>query len=179
MTDLQTIDLFFKRDSDGIAEISRRYGRRLMRIAEGFLPKEDAEECVNDLYLALWNHIPPDKPEHLFSYMTVILKNKARERWSALRTSKRSAELVELSDALSECIPDPSKNTEEEAILLVSDSLNTFLKNQPPIRREMFILRYWYGKSIKEIARHCGRSQGTVEKTLYRMKTSFKKFLME
>ena len=62
MTDRQIIELFLKRDENGIAETERLYGARLTRIAEAFLSREDAEECVSDTYLAAWNHIPPDEP---------------------------------------------------------------------------------------------------------------------
>lgn len=148
MTDRQIIELFLQRNEDGIAEISRRYGARLTRIARELLSKEDAEECVNDLYLVMWKHIPPDEPAHLFSYMITILKNISREKWSANHAAKRSTELVTLSDELAECIPDLRANTEAEAVFLASDTLNRFLGKQTWVNREMFILRYWYGRFL-------------------------------
>ena len=179
MTDRQIIELFLQRNEDGIAEISRRYGARLTRIARELLSKEDAEECVNDLYLVMWKHIPPDEPAHLFSYMITILKNISREKWSANHAAKRSTELVTLSDELAECIPDLRANTEAEAVFLASDTLNRFLGKQTWVNREMFILRYWYGKSITEIARMYGFTKARTEKTLTRMRARLRKALME
>ena len=170
MTDRQIIELFLQRDESALQEVTRLYGRRLTRIAEQLLSKEDAEECVNDLYLTMWNHIPPDEPERLFAYMSVILKNISREKLSANKAAKRNAELVELSDELAACIPDPNANTEEEAVFRVSNTLNEFLNKQSRANREIFVLRYWYGQSIKEIAKHSGFSQAKTEKTLFRMK---------
>ena len=69
MTDRSIIELLKERDERGLTEIEQAYGGRLRRIAESLLSKEDAEECVNDLYLALWKHIPPDEPVNLPSYM--------------------------------------------------------------------------------------------------------------
>ena len=92
MTDRSIIELLEKRDEEGLREAERQYGQRLRRIAERLLSKEDAEECVNDVFLALWNHVPPEKPENLMAYMTVILKNNARNRWSAEKAVKRNAE---------------------------------------------------------------------------------------
>ena len=179
MTDRQIIELLQKRDERGLQELAVFYGPRLLRIAEGLLSKEDAEECVNDTYLALWNHIPPDEPENLPAYMIQILKNRARDRLRAQNALKRSAEIVELSDVLSSSIPDPSLNTEEDAILAASGVLNRFLRGLPKEKRILFVLRFWYEKSIEEIAETLGFSVAKTTKTLYRLKDAFKKALRE
>ena len=176
MTDREIIQLFLSRDENGIAETERLYGPRLLRIAEGLLPPEDAEECLNDLYQVLWDHIPPDEPAHLMPYMVTILKNLARNRLRDMNTKKRSAELVELSDELAAVLPDPKADTEAEAIFHVSDVLNRFLEKQTSDRQEMFVLRHWYGWSIEEIAQRQNCSFAKAEKTLTRMK---KKLLAE
>ena len=93
MTDRSIIELLKERDERGLTEIEQAYGGRLRRIAESLLSKEDAEECVNDLYLALWKHIPPDEPVNLPSYMGAILRNLARDRWKAENRAKRRAEI--------------------------------------------------------------------------------------
>ena len=179
MTDRQIIELFLHRDESAIREVEQHYGKRLTQIAEQLLSKEDAEECINDLYLAMWNHIPPDIPLHLLSYMASILKNIARDKLRSDNATKRNATIVELSAELTSCIPDPNSSTQDQAVLLASDVLNKFLKAQPRKRREMFVLRYWYGKSIAEIAKQCGSTCATVEKSLYRMRKSLKQALME
>ena len=179
MTDRSIIELLEKRDEEGLREAERQYGQRLRRIAERLLSKEDAEECVNDVFLALWNHVPPEKPENLMAYMTVILKNNARNRWSAEKAVKRNAEMVSFSEEMASCIADPRSNTEDEAILSVMDVINTFLGKQKPERREMFILRYWYGLSTEEISEKFGFSIAKVEKTLSRMQAAFRKGLKE
>ena len=62
MRDVEIVKLFMKRDERAIAELEGQYGRRLFRAAERLLSREDAEECVNDTWLQVWNHIPPDEP---------------------------------------------------------------------------------------------------------------------
>ena len=57
MGDREIIDLLFNREERGLLEAEMLYKSRLLRIAEGLLSKEDAEEYVNDVFLALWNHI--------------------------------------------------------------------------------------------------------------------------
>ena len=175
MTDRQIIELFLHRDESGIAELERQYGARLTRIAEGFLSREDSEECVNDTWLAAWNHIPPDEPRNLFAYLAVILRNKALNRLKAEQAKKRSVEVVELSEELAACIPDPKADTENEALSSFSDVLNRFLQAESPENRKMFVLRFWYGKNFREIAERFGCSEAKVQKTLNRMKHQLKK----
>ena len=91
-------------------------------------------------------------------------------RWRAEKTGKRRIERISLSEDTE--ISDPRSNTEEEAILSATNTLNRFLTRQKPVRREMFMLRYWYGLSVKEIAERYDCSISKVEKTLTRMKNA-------
>ena len=68
MEDNQILAYFFARNEQGLKELEAKYGTRLKHLAMGILPEEDALECVNDTYLAVWNSIPPKKPEFLFAY---------------------------------------------------------------------------------------------------------------
>lgn len=179
MQDKEIIQYYLKRDERGIAEMRDTYGAQLIRIAENLLSKEDAEECVNDVYLAMWNHIPPEKPECLLAYAVRILRNLAKNRIKANNAEKRRVELVELTDALADVFPDPNTNTEEEAILLVSDALNRYLKRQTQKKRDIFILYYWYGKRIEDIAMYYAMSHDGVRKLLYRMKREIRRFVEE
>ena len=177
MTDKEIIQLYLNRDERGIEETQRAYGKWLMKIAEELLSKEDAEECVSDPYLAMWNHIPPDKPCHFFAYMVRILRNNAKNRLKAMKTRKRSAEIVELSEELAACLPDPKASTEEEAILNASDLINRFLQKQTREKQDLFVLRYWYGKEIKEIADRYKLSESKVRTVLYQMQNDLKRFV--
>ena len=181
MTDRSIIELLLNRDESGIKEAQRQYGQRLIRIAEGLLSKEDAEECISDTFMAVWNHIPPDEPDHLMPYLTRILKNLARDRWKAMKAAKRNAEVVQLSEELADCIPDPAARTEDEMVfsMTVRGILNRFLARQSRTRRELFILRYWYGEGLEEIAEQYGFSRAKTEKILYRMRDALKKVFEE
>lgn len=60
MEDSKIIDLFFERSEEAILELSDKYGNLLMKIAMNVVNnRQDAEECVNDAYLAAWNAAPP------------------------------------------------------------------------------------------------------------------------
>lgn len=58
LEDVKIIELFFARTEQAIAELAAKYGSTCKRIANNILKCEpDAEECVNDTYLAAWNAI--------------------------------------------------------------------------------------------------------------------------
>ena len=175
MTDRQIIELLQKRDQSGIEEAERQYGQRLTRVAERLLLKEDAEECVNDVFLALWNHVPKAESTVLIRYLLAILKNLVRNRWKAGKTRKQQMETVPLSDEVIAEYADPGSDTEGEAILSAADVVNRFLTGQDPEKRTMFVLRYWYDFSIREIADRYGCSYAKAAKTLNRMKDELKK----
>lgn len=69
MNDRQIISLFFERSEKAIAELSGKYGKLLLHIANNILHNsQDAEECVNDSLLIVWETIPPNQPESLMNY---------------------------------------------------------------------------------------------------------------
>ena len=55
MDDAKIIALYEARDEAAIAETQKKYGGYCHYIAERILPREDAEECVNDAYHKAWN----------------------------------------------------------------------------------------------------------------------------
>lgn len=62
MDDKQIIALFFRRSEEAIGALAARYGALLQHIAVNILGNAlDAQECVNDTYLALWDRIPPQE----------------------------------------------------------------------------------------------------------------------
>ena len=66
MDDAQIIESFFRRDPAAIDAVQQRYGRRCLAAAGHILPdSRDAEECVSDVWLRLWNAIPPERPRSL------------------------------------------------------------------------------------------------------------------
>ena len=87
--------------------------------------------------------------------------------------------LVELDDVISQTIPDPRANTEEQAILETTDLLNSFLRKQSPSKRNIFIMHYLYGQNIPEIQEHTGFSEAKIRKTLLRMKNELKDSLQK
>ncbi len=179
MTDREIIRLFQKRDERGIEETQKAYGPKLLRFAERFLPREDAEECVNDTYLVVWNHIPPGEPAHFQAYLYKIMGNLVWKRVREQSAGKRKAEVIELSNELSEILPSRMAGTEEQAIENVSGLLQRFMSAQKPEPRHIFFCRYWLGESVSEISEKTGFAESKIRKVLSRMKARLKRFMEE
>ena len=120
MTDTEIIDLFFARSEQAIAALSQQYGRLLRHTADNILGSpEDAEECVNDSYLAVWNTVPPKRPDPLPAYCLRIVRNLSlsllRRRGAQKRDSAYDCALDELSETLAgpESVEDAVENLNE------------------------------------------------------------------
>ena len=87
MEDSQIIALYWDRSEEAISETARKYGKYCLAIAWNILNNdEDAEECVSDAYLRVWNAIPPMRPNRLQTYLGRIVRNLSlnkREKASA------------------------------------------------------------------------------------------------
>ena len=66
MKDREIVELFWKRSPQAVDALAMAYGTQLRRLAGNILSNpQDAEECVNDAYLGLWDSIPPARPQPL------------------------------------------------------------------------------------------------------------------
>ena len=174
MEDEEIIALLFNRDERGLFELNKKYGGRLGLLAELILPAPDAAECVNDTYLAVWESIPPRAPEYLFAYTAKICRNLALNRVEWNHAAKRDMVFVELSEELGSLAPDLSDGiSRQELAKAIADFLNRQTKEQ----REMFVRRYWYGETIKELAESFGCRQGKVKSVLFRLRRGLRREL--
>ena len=105
MEDQKIIDLFFQRSEDALAQTKEKYGDLCGWIACNMLSSpEDAEECVNDAMLALWNTIPPERPVMLGAYAARITRNLARNRLVYNKAQKRSEAVAVSLGELEACL---------------------------------------------------------------------------
>lgn len=167
MEDRDILELLWERKEQALAELERKYGSRLKTLACRMVPAEDAEECVNDTYLAVWNSVPPNRPEYLFAYTAKICRNLALNKVEQSKAAKRSAVVVELSNELMECISDNTLAKDETGL---RELIVRFLENQPEEKRKLFLRRYWYGESVKELAKAFGYRESKVKSMLFRMR---------
>ena len=177
MDDKGIIELYFARDENAVSETMKSYNGRLIRFAMHFLSDiRDAEECVNDTYVRAWDTIPPNRPDNFFAYLAALCRNTALDVIKKNTAQKRSAQLVELTSEMNECIPDNSNITDERSEEL-SECINEFLADLPKDKRAVFLGRYWYNESIDDIAKRTGFSQSNVKTMLHRMREGLRAYI--
>ncbi len=177
MDDLQIIDLYFERNETAIRETELRYGKLCMRIARSILDNEaDAEECVNDTWLGVWNTIPPKRPDNLAAYIIRITRNLSLKRVRLNTAQKRTAgvetSLSELEEVLADDRRQPDMG-EEQLGLLISE----FLRMQSADARNVFIRKYWFFDSTAEIAGRYSFSESKVRSMLYHTRNRLRDYL--
>lgn len=179
MDDSKIIELYWERSEQAISETSRKYGRYCHYIAYTILHNdEDADECVNDTYLRAWNAIPPHRPNRLQTFLGKITRNLSLNKWEQLSAEKRGAGQISLVlDELTECIPHDENMEKAAENLVVRDTINRFLEGLPVEMRKIFVRRYWYMSSVKEIAQVYGLSESKVTVTLFRVRKKLKTVL--
>lgn len=64
-------------------------------------------------------------------------------------------------------------------MLQLRESINSFLGGLDVKSRRMFVRRYWYMDSIREVSRRFGASESNVKSTLFRLRNSLREYLIE
>lgn len=183
MEDSTIIKMLFSRTEDALLFLQEQYGRLCIAAAKNILgTPEDAEECFNDTLAAVWDRIPPEKPEPLLPYILRITRNIALNRRRAARAQKRyaggnlSLETIreEQGDVLAELAVFDGQDTDEAAL---RDALNGFLGSLSETERVLFLRRYWFEDPVSAIAVRLGITENNARVRLTRLKNRLRRHL--
>lgn len=178
LNDEEIISLLEKRDDRGLSELSKRFKRLILKISRNLLSSQtDAEECLNDTLLAVWDAIPPDKPANLGAYVCKIARRKTLNRLRYNTAPTRNSNLL---TELDECLPSNMRSVEEAAELAeLTAALNAWLDTLSEQNKRLFMERYFNALPIKDAARLCSMSLTAATSALSRMRASLKEYLDE
>ncbi len=180
MEDSKIIKLFFDRSEEAITELSEKYGKVCKSVAENILNNHrDSEECVNDAFLAVWNTIPPQHPEHLLSYVCRIVRNLAVKKFHANTAQKRNSIYDVALDEIKECFPSSVSVEDEIEAIEVSRAIDRFLESMDKQNRILFVRRYFYSDSVEELAELFRTSKHNISVRLSRIRKNLKKYLIK
>ncbi|MDO4520388.1 MAG: sigma-70 family RNA polymerase sigma factor [Erysipelotrichaceae bacterium] len=181
MEDFEIVELYWDRDENAITQTDRKYGKYCRKIAFSIVnDREDTEECVNDTYLQTWNSLPPQRPEKLSTYLGKICRNISINLYEKLTAEKRGGNETDAClDEISELVGGSSEVEEQLDLTVLTDLINKFLKRCEKQARTVFVQRYWYMMSVKEIARENRMSDSNVKMTLSRTREKLKLYLEE
>ncbi len=178
MDDRKIIELFYERSEQAVIELSDKYGRLCMKVAENILrDRRDAEECVNDAWLAVWNTVPPQRPDPLSSYVCRIVRNLALKKYHENTAQKRNNFYDAALDEIADCIPDSFCIEDEVLAKETAGMIDRFLETLDRQSRILFVRRYWYGDSIEDLAALIHRSSQYVSVKLFRIRKALKQDL--
>ncbi len=170
MDDKRIVCMFLERNESALREVAKKYGAYCTAIAQNILHNsEDAEECVNDTYMHIWNSIPPNKPASLGAFLGRITKNLALNRIEYLHCEKRGGKDTTIPfDELDEFISGDASVEGECEFNEIVDEINTFLQTLPAKKRMIFVARYWQCEKLSEIAECFGMAESGVAASLSR-----------
>lgn len=180
MEDAQIIALFVQRSPQAIGELDKKYGKLCHRLAYNIVnSREDAEECVNDAYLGVWNAIPPAKPDPLVSYLVKVVRNVSLKACQHRQAAKRNGGFTVAMEELEGCVSDGKTVEDEVEAKELARFIESFLDTLTVKERVIFMRRYGFLDSYGEIARRVGISEKNVSVRLSRMRWKLRDYLRE
>lgn len=178
MTDEQIIELYWARDQRAVDETERAYGGLCRTLSRRILRSpEDAEECVNDGYLRLWQRLPPERPAALGSYLARIVRNLSLDRLRQQGATKRGGSAVTVS--LEELTQVTGRGDVESHLAAqeLGRAVDRFLRTQSEQSRCVFLRRYYFMDSRSEIAERYEISAAQVSVLLSRTRKRLRAYL--
>lgn len=173
MDEQQLLQLLWSRSPGAPEALDQAYGKLLYRIAHNILGDHHlAEECVNDAILALWNAIPPNRPDPLISYACGIVRN------IALNQRRAQPDYTLSLEELADYIPAPYSMEALDSLEL-GQAINGFLGTLSRRSRNLFLRRYWFGDSVREIALAFSMTENAVSVRLSRIRDKLKTYLIQ
>ena len=179
MQDEVIVELYWKRDESAIRQTEKKYGNYLFKIAYNILAnREDSMESVNDTYLKAWNSMPPHRPQILSTYLGKITREHSIDLFRKRHRQKRKASEYAISlSELEECISvgDSTEAQIEEGLLC--EAINTYLRGLSPQARNLFVGRYYFMDSLKEVASYYGMTESKAKSLLHRTRIGLKVYV--
>ncbi|MCD8066106.1 MAG: RNA polymerase sigma factor [Oscillospiraceae bacterium] len=178
--DERIIELFFARSEQGIRELDLKYGGACRALAVNILGNvQDAEECVNDVYLGVWNAVPPTRPNPLLTYVCKIVRNVSLKLYYKNSAAKRSGRYTVAMEEISEYISDPNTVERELDAKELARIIEKFLDTLTSENRVIFLRRYWFADSCADIAALVGLTEKNITVRLTRIRAKMKQYLAE
>lgn len=180
MEDEQIIELFFARSEQAIRELDQKHGKTCRKISCNILhDPQDAEECVNDAYLGMWNAIPPARPNPLLTFLCKIVRNLSVTRYHANMAMKRNSTYGVALNELENTISSPVSIEDQLNSEALARMIEAFLDTLSQENRVIFMRRYWFADTYAEIAQRVGLSEKNISVRLTRTRNQLRKYLME
>ena len=180
MEDEKIIGLFFARSEQGIQELDNQYGTICRSLSYNIVNnRQDAEECVNDAYLGVWNTVPPARPSPLLAYLCRIVRNLSLKAYWKKNAAKRSSVYTIAMEEIEAYIADRKTVEDEIEARELARIMEAFLDTLTLENRVIFMRRYWFSDSCRDIAGLMGLTEKNISVRLTRIRQKMRQYLME
>ena len=180
MDDEAIIALFFARSEEAIQALDSKYGETCRRLSFRIVGnRQDAEECVSDAYLGVWNAVPPARPSPLLTYLLKVVRNLSLNCYGKNAAAKRGGACTAALAELDECLAGPDSVEGELEARELARMIENFLDTLTAENRVIFLRRYWFADRCEDIARQVGLSEKAVSVRLTRLRRRMKQYLRE
>lgn len=181
MKDEDIIELYQKRSEQAIVETERKYGAYCGTIAGRILQDgEDCKECLNDTWLKTWETIPPVIPKIFSAYIGKITRNLALNMYKKRYAGKRISERMMVSmEELQDCVSDKESVESKIEEKIIIEKLNEYLGQVAEMERKIFVRRYFYLDTMREIADLYDMKESYVKTLLFRTRKRMKEYFQK
>ncbi len=173
------IALLQKRDERALYEIRKAYGQLCYKIAYNILGnRQDAEECINDMLLAVWNSTKQLESNGLKAFLVSLVRHIAMDKLKTQNRLKRGgSQFTLVLDELAEILPAPESVEQQVDQRELTKILTQWVRSLSPELQRLFLLRYFMSESIVTIAQKCDMSESAVKMALLRCRKKLKDYL--
>ena len=176
MEDSKIIDLYFERNERALEYTEAKYSKLLHHVAFCILHNmPDCEECVNDTYMKAWESMPPERPTYLGAFLSRITRNLSINRYIKNKSRNKMLTTEKVFEEMEDCIPESTLPISDDVAL--RDAINSFLESLSEMPRKIFVKRYFYMMSVKEISIDTSTSVSNVKVSLMRTREKLKAHL--
>lgn len=178
MKDTQIISAIQNRDERAINHAINKYSKLLWPVVKaslaGYFTPEEAEECVADVFIYLWQNPEKFDPRRgkLKSWLCIVARSRALDRYRSL--SRHSMEALDTAQYISAADVADKLITKEEL-----QRLNLAVLGLKEPDREIILRRYFHEQKPSEIALAMDVPLKLVENRLYRAKLRLREALKD
>lgn len=153
------VELLKKHNKEALRYLIDNYSNSMLKVCYSVLRDVEAsKECVNDVFLKIWNNVESfDKDKSKFNTWVVVLCKYTSIDY--IRKNKKHIENVFINEALTEDTRDfyDELETKENLSKVILE-----INNMNKASREIFVRRFFLNERIKVIAEKLGMTEAAV-----------------
>lgn len=154
LNDRQILEMFERSDERALMETTAKYETYCRTLAYTIVGEEAAaKECFREALRKSWKSCPPKETKSLKTYMGRLTRSKAFRYPEEDPKVANAAEIETIVNELDDCVDSGYLGAdildENDGVV---ETINAFLNSLPAPKRRLFMIRYWYGMSIRAIA---------------------------